>query len=753
MTKIQYFHEYAERLLDNGFYPIPIVEKQKRPAVSGWNKFDKIDNDQYQKLIRDHTQHGIGILLGKVCVIDVDIMNKDLSFEIIKLIKDIVGQAPMRIGKSPKAALFFRVIGETFSKSSTESYINGGEKNQVEFLATGTQIVISGIHPKTGKNYLWVDDNIMDMNIKDLPPIDIKQVDYLKVVIEKKIFSFFGQPVPRKNIFENKTYKPNCNVSNEEILKDIESPLKYLDPQNYDQWISVGMALKSTNIRKAIEIFQSWSKKRPDGSIPVNYKGPDDVLSKWKTFNPQRTSIETIFKKAKDIGWNGKSDFIIIRGSHTEVAKYIKALTELNKPPLVFDEGFFWLYKETHWEKCESHVCREWIQNLDGLEFQKKKYITSNKNFIDGVLNELSSLCARPGFFGECSVGINCLSGFIKVTDKPSISLLEHHHLHRQRHTIQSKWQPDQNLCIDGFLKIFLDGCFKNTYQKEKLIRLLFQISGVACSGYSTRLPSPKAFVLYGPTAMNGKSQFLKLLRGFLPKTACTSIPPGDLNKEQYLADLAGKNLNITDELSGSHAITSDKMKAVITGETVSAKVIYKYVFNFDPKALHLFAANELPNFVGGVDAGIERRMIVIPFKRSIPNDEQIPMIAEKIVNLESNVLLTLSVKGLEQVIQNGGYEIPSVVSNATDDWFRDADVILEWFDEGDFEENIKKNNHYNFKSAYNDFCLWVKDNYSISYIPPQKRFSARLRGIANNSDYIIGRNNKGYYISEKRLV
>ena len=55
MTNPQYFHEYAERLLDNGFYPIPILEKQKRPAVKGWTKFDKIDQDQYQKLIKDQS--------------------------------------------------------------------------------------------------------------------------------------------------------------------------------------------------------------------------------------------------------------------------------------------------------------------------------------------------------------------------------------------------------------------------------------------------------------------------------------------------------------------------------------------------------------------------------------------------------------------------------------------------------------------------------------------------------------------------
>ena len=235
----------------------------------------------------------------------------------------------------------------------------------------------------------------------------------------------------------------------------------------------------------------------------------------------------------------------------------------------------FWIYNNKHWEKCEEHICRRWV-DLDGLRFQKNKSITSNKRLIDGVLNELSSICARPGFFRDGLVGINCLSGFIKVTDKPSISLLEHHHLHRQRHIIQSTWKPDQKLYINGFLKIFLDGCFKYEGQKNEIINLLFQIIGVACCNYSTKLSSPKAFVLYGPTAMNGKSQFLKLLKGFIPETATTSIPPSNLQHEQYLADLSGKVLNVTDELSGSKAIVSDKMKSVITGEMVTAKEIYK---------------------------------------------------------------------------------------------------------------------------------------------------------------------------------
>ena len=77
---------------------------------------------------------------------------------------------------------------------------------------------------------------------------------------------------------------------------------------------------------------------------------------------------------------------------------------------------------------------------------------------------------------------------------------------------------------------------------------------------------------------------------------------------------------NLSDELSGANAIRSDKLKAVVTGDTVSGKKVYKPVCSFKPNAIHIFATNVLPNFKGGVDEGINRRVKVIPFDRTIPS-------------------------------------------------------------------------------------------------------------------------------------
>jgi putative DNA primase/helicase len=96
---------------------------------------------------------------------------------------------------------------------------------------------------------------------------------------------------------------------------------------------------------------------------------------------------------------------------------------------------------------------------------------------------------------------------------------------------------------------------------------------------------------------------------------------------------------NLSDTLSGANAIRSDKLKAVVTGATVTGKKVYKPVCSFKPKAIHIFATNVLPNFKGEVDEGINRRVKVIPFDRFIPMNERVTRIAEKIILNEKDQL------------------------------------------------------------------------------------------------------------------
>jgi phage/plasmid-associated DNA primase len=109
-----------------------------------------------------------------------------------------------------------------------------------------------------------------------------------------------------------------------------------------------------------------------------------------------------------------------------------------------------------------------------------------------------------------------------------------------------------------------------------------------------------------------------------------------------------------TNELSSVKVISSDKMKAAISGDVVSAKRVYQPVFQFAPRALRVFTANVLPSFQGELDEGIKQRFMVVPFTESIPESKRVPEIAKRILEHEKEAILSLAVVGTARILAKG---------------------------------------------------------------------------------------------------
>ena len=63
--------------------------------------------------------------------------------------------------------------------------------------------------------------------------------------------------------------------------------------------------------------------------------------------------------------------------------------------------------------------------------------------------------------------------------------------------------------------------------------------------------------------------------------------------------------------------------------------------------AQNLFAANQLPSFKGGVDRGVQRRLLLITFTRTIPLEERVEDIGKRIAApMEPDLLLAWAVEG-----------------------------------------------------------------------------------------------------------
>ena len=290
---------------------------------------------------------------------------------------------------------------------------------------------------------------------------------------------------------------------------------------------------------------------------------------------------------------------------------------------VIFDEGRLWRYVGTCWQPISDHDLRLAVHEYDGAAIntggRRAQMLRLNRTRINSILHELEVRLTRPGFFRGAAAGINCASGFIRFDSLGNAELVPHDAEHRSRFALRGRWpcSMSDEQAFDSLLFRLLQGVFLDDLDVEAKTDLILEVAAAAALGMATRIAEPRALVLHGQTAENGKSQVLDLMRGMLPDEAVVAIPLHRFGDEKHLVQLAGKLLNACDELASAQSIVSDNFKLVVTGDPVSARDVYKSVLHFRCMAQHVFASNHLPSFQGGMDRGVRRRIRVITFNRT----------------------------------------------------------------------------------------------------------------------------------------
>jgi phage/plasmid-associated DNA primase len=342
-------------------------------------------------------------------------------------------------------------------------------------------------------------------------------------------------------------------------------------------------------------------------------------------------------------------------------------------------------------------------------------------------------------------LGINCADGVITFDKNGEPSISGHHPEHRQRHVLPGHWKigtkgapPDGSL-----LETYLKGSFAGDPEADEKIRLLQEVAGVTALGYATRLASPKALVLLGRSAENGKSQFLDMLTGLLPPSAVCTVPPDRLGDDNKIMLLVGALLNVSGELSG--AIGSERFKSVITGDFLDARSAYaRNVVQFRTVAQHVYACNQLPPFKGGMDAGVRRRLEVVDFLRTIPREDRIADIGKKIARDEAGLLLAWAVEGAQRVLEQGHYSELSSSERALAEWTRTENPVSAWIADRVLPPlaDVEKPPRVSSADAFADFRAWHLVNEGQAPRIKQPRFTQDLQGAGlSGVTYIPGSN------------
>jgi P4 family phage/plasmid primase-like protien len=416
-------------------------------------------------------------------------------------------------------------------------------------------------------------------------------------------------------------------------------------------------------------------------------------------------------------------------GSDVEIARLVRTnLLKIFKQCVCAD-GALWVWAETHWVPLPEFVVSHAIFPFDGVAIgMSDSVIKLSKHKIESIAHSVAELLMKPSFFEDPPRGINCASGFIEFSPEGTPTLRAHAPEFKQRHVLPGAWNPEADgIPPEGsLLHKFLHGIFKEDPNAQEKANLLQEIGGVVAAGYATKLRQPKAVIFHGPLADNGKSAALDLYRGVLPLEACVSITPSKVGQDYHAPRLVGKLLNASDEASSAEAIASEKFKSVVTGEPVDGRPIYGHPVEFRPYAQHVFALNQLPTFRGGIDRGVRRRLLVVPFNRIIPEDEKVEGLGQLIATKESDLLLAWVVRGAARVIERRCFPEPTECRDALREWLLSADPVQGWLE--DCCEVVEHTPKLRTRDAFAAFKVWaLQEGFNTKYFPTPSTFTSRV--------------------------
>ena len=360
---------------------------------------------------------------------------------------------------------------------------------------------------------------------------------------------------------------------------------------------------------------------------------------------------------------------------------------------VVYDRGSFYVYDTAHGiytERTQSELFQRVSRYAGSIVGPKDKALSLSDRDIRGAIHAASQLVYRRDFFDSAPRGVVFANGFVTVRDG-AVTILPHSPAHRAAHAIACEYtgaptDDDIDLWLRTMREVFrrpiedekgnLTGI--DEYDTDRCMDLFQEFAGAALMGYATSYAA--CLVLQGD-GNDGKSTLLHVLRALFPASSISSIPPQSWSRGFLLAGLAGKRLNVVSELPSQDLMDSERFKAVVSGDTLTAERKHQDPFTTAFEAGHVFAANTLMS-TRDQTRGFWRRFVVIPCMRQFADDEVVRDHHKTIIARELSGIAAWAIEGAARLARQGAYTNPESVKKAKDDWQKESDQMRQWVED-----------------------------------------------------------------------
>jgi len=211
---------------------------------------------------------------------------------------------------------------------------------------------------------------------------------------------------------------------------------------------------------------------------------------------------------------------------------------------------------------------------------------------------------------------------------------------------------------------------------------------------------------LYG-TGANGKTTFVQCLLGILGNYSLTAPIEtfAETRSERHsteLARLRGARLVATEETGTGTRWNESRIKTLTGGNRISAHFMRQDDFEFQPEFKLLIAGNHKPS-MRSVDEAMKRRMHIVPFTVTIPEEERDKHLSDKLRE-EWPQILNWMIEG-HAAWRDYRLAPPETVRNATEKYLDSNDTLLKWLDDRCTRDGATEG-----KVLYNDYVQWCDE-------------------------------------------
>ncbi len=243
-------------------------------------------------------------------------------------------------------------------------------------------------------------------------------------------------------------------------------------------------------------------------------------------------------------------------------------------------------------------------------------------------------------------------------------------------------------------------------------------------------------FILHG-TGANGKSTFLRTISASLGDYAATAstdtfmVKDGD-GPRNDVARLKGSRFVSAAEAEDGRQLAEALIKQMTGGDRLTARFLYNEAFEFQPAFKLWLAVNHKP-VIKGTDNAIWRRIRLVPFEITIPEEKQDKTLPAKL-QAELPGILRWAVEGC-LAWQREGLKPPEAVVSATNEYRSEMDVLDQFLAErcvtAKGAEALR--HHVTVAGLYGAYEQWCGEN-GIHYPLTKPKLGSRLRerGLKN---------------------